>query len=158
MSKLLRESITELEARAKQYEAAAAQSRQAAQQLRALLQIDAPVARSAQTTKTAAPKKSVAKVSSPKIAKKTKAKPATKRATRSNGKPTLATAIHHVLETRQREKAGGVKATQLYDEIQQAGYRFAGTNQKNNMTYLYKILRKNKAGIKHSTDGLFSLA
>jgi hypothetical protein len=158
MSQLLRQSITELEARAKQYEAAALQSRQAAQQLRALLQRDAPVSRSTQTTKATAPKKSTAKASSPKTATKTKAKPATKRAAKSNGKPTLATAIHHVLETRQREKAGGVKATQLYDEIQQAGYRFAGTNQKNNMTYLYKILRKNKAGIKHSADGLFSLA
>ena len=78
--------------------------------------------------------------------------------TKSNGKPTLATAILHVLETRQREKAGGVKATQLYDEIQQAGFRFVGTNQKNNTTYLYKILRQNKASIKHSAGGQFSLA
>ena len=158
MSQLLRQSITELEARAKQYEAAAAQSRQAAQQLRALLQLDAPISRNAPTPKATAPKKSVTKASQPKTTKKTKGKPINKRVAKSTGKPTLATAIQHVLETRQREKAGGVKATQLYDEIQQAGYRFGGTNQKNNMTYMYKTLRKNEAGIKHSSDGLFSLA
>lgn len=158
MSQLLRQSITELEVLAKQYEAAATQSRQAAQHLRALLQLDAPVSRNTPTPKAATPKKSVAKASQPTTAKKAKAKPAPKRAAKSTGKPTLATAIIHVLETRQREKAGGVKATQLYDEIQQAGYRFAGSNQKNNMTYLYKILRQNKVHIKHSADGLFSLA
>ena len=76
---------------------------------------------------------------------------------KSKGKPTLASAIIHVLEARHRQKSGGVKASQLYDEIQQAGYRFGGTNQKNNMTYLYKTLRQNKAEIRHSADGLFSL-
>ena len=143
MSQILRQSITELEVRAKQYESAAAQARQAAEQLRALLLLEAP------TTK-----KPIAKVSKPTAPKKTKKK----RSARSNGKPTLAAAIRHVLETRQREKSGGVKASRLYDEIQQAGYRFGGTNQKNNMTYLYKTLRQNQADIKHSADGLFSLA
>lgn len=148
MSQALRQSITELEARAKQYEAAAKQSREAAEQLRALLQLEAPAGRSGPAAK--ATTKTTGK---PTIAKKTKRKARA----RTNGKPTLAAAILHVLETRQREKAGGVKATQLYDEIQQAGYRFGGNNQKNNMTYLYKTLRQNKADIKHSADGLFSL-
>jgi hypothetical protein len=154
MSQILRQSISELDARAKQYESAAAQSRQAAQQLRALLQIEAPATRTGQAIKTPTKKKPVAKVSKPIAVKKGKAK----RAAKSNGKPTLAAAIRHVLATRQREKAGGVKASQLYEEIQQAGYRFGGTNQKNNMTYLYKTLRQNKTDIKHSADGLFSLA
>jgi FtsZ-interacting cell division protein ZipA len=154
MSQILRQSIAELEARAKQYESAAAQSRQAAKHLRDLLQIEAPATRTSQSTKTPAKKKPTGKISKPVAAKKSKAK----RPAKSNGKPTLAMAIRHVLATRQREKSGGVKATQLYEEIQQAGYRFGGTNQKNNMTYLYKTLRQNKADIKHSADGLFSLA
>ncbi len=148
MSQALRQSITELEGRANQYEAAAKQSREAAQQLRALLQLEPPASRGGQSTK--APAKTISKpTAAKKIKRKTRAK--------ANGKPTLAAAIIHVLETRQREKAGGVKATQLYDEIQQAGYRFGGNNQKNNMTYLYKTLRQNKAAIKHSADGLFSI-
>jgi hypothetical protein len=142
MSQILRQSIAELEVRAKQYESAATQARAAAQQLRALLELEPP-----------ASKVPTKKISKPSTVKKTKKK----RTARSNGKPTLAAAIRHVLETRQREKAGGVKATQLYDEIQQAGYRFGGNNQKNNMTYLYKTLRQNKADIRHSADGLFSL-
>ncbi len=154
MSQILRQSIAELETRAKQYESAAAQSRQAAKQLRDLLQIETPTARTGQPIKTPTKKKPEAKVGKPVAAKKNKAK----RAARSNGKPTLAAAIRHVLATRQREKSGGVKASQLYEEIQQAGYRFGGPNQKNNMTYLYKTLRQNKADIKHSADGLFSLA
>jgi hypothetical protein len=154
MSQILRQSIAELEVRAKQYESAAAQSRQAAQQLRALLLIETPATRAGQPIKEPVTKKSTAKVSRPAAPKKIKSK----RSAKSNGKPTLAAAIRHVLETRQREKSGGVKASQLYGEIQQAGYRFGGTNQKNNMTYLYKTLRLNKANIKHSADGLFSLA
>jgi hypothetical protein len=153
MSQILRQSIAELEVRAKQYESAAAQSREAAQQLRALLQLEAPATRTSKVIKTPATKKPAKKVNKPVAAKKAKNKSTAK----SNGKPTLATAIRHVLETRQREKAGGVKATQLYDEIQQAGYRFGGNNRKNNMTYLYKTLRQNKADIRHSADGLFSV-
>lgn len=151
MSQILRQSIAELEVRAKQYESAAAQSRAAAQQLRALLQLDAPTTQAPVAT---AAKKSAGKAGKPTVAKKG----AKKSRVRSNGKPTLAAAIRHVLETRQREKAGGVKAAQLYDEIQQAGYRFGGNNHKNNMTYLYKTLRQNKADIKHADNGLFSMA
>lgn len=154
MSQILRQSIAELEARAKQYESAAAQSREAAKQLRDLLQMEAPAVRPSQTSKTPTKKKPVANISKPIAAKQSK----TKRPAKSSVKPTLAAAVRHVLQTRQREKSGGVKASQLYEEIQQAGYRFGGTNQKYNMTYLYKTLRQNKADIKHSADGLFSLA
>ena len=155
MSQNLRQTISELEARAKQYEAAAAKSRQAAEQLRELLELDAPVAKSAKSP--AAP---VAKKSAGKAKPKQKAAPVkkekAKRGARTGGKPTLAAAIEHVLETRQRESAGGVRASQLYDEIHDAGYRFSGTNKKNNMTYLYKILRQNKSRFVHADDGTFS--
>ena len=155
MSQNLRQTISELEARAKQYEAAAAKSRQAAEQLRELLELDAPVAKSAKSP--AAP---VAKKAAGKAKPKQKAAPVkkekAKRGARKGGKPTLAAAIEHVLETRQRENAGGVRASQLYDEIHDAGYRFSGTNKKNNMTYLYKILRQNKSRFAHADDGTFS--
>ena len=157
MSQTLRQTISELEARAKQYELAAAKSRQAAHQLRELLQLDAPTG---STVKTSAPPATKKPTTKAKPAKKTiPAKKAKKirAARKSNGKPTLAAAILHVLETRAREKAGGVKASQLYEEIHDAGYRFSGTDKKNNMTYLYKILRQNKSRIQHSEEGTFSL-
>lgn len=162
MSQNLRQTISELEARAKQYEVAAAKSRQAAQQLRELLQLDAPAGSSVKVsappaaqkpTSQATPKQKSTPVKKAKASAKPKAKPVAK----STGKPTLAAAIAHVLETRQQKNAGGVKATQLYEEIHDAGYRFSGTNKKNNMTYLYKILRQNKSRFAPSGDGLFSL-
>ena len=156
MSQNLRQTITELEARAKQYEVAATTARQVAQQLRDLLQLDAPTAKSVKPATPPTAKKPAAKGNAkPKAtpAKKTKSKVATQ----STGKPTLASAIAHVLETRRSAKSGGVKASQLYDEIHDAGYRFNGTNKKNNMTYLYKILRQNKTRFAHANDGTFSL-
>ena len=162
MSQTIRQTISELETRAKQYEVAAAKSRQAAQQLRELLQLDAPTGSSVKVsappaakkpTSQATPKQKSAPVKKAKASAKPKAKPVAK----STGKPTLAAAIAHVLETRQQKNAGGVKATQLYEEIHDAGYRFSGTNKKNNMTYLYKILRQNKSRFAHADDGLFSL-
>jgi cell division septation protein DedD len=161
MSQTIRQTITELETRAKQYEIGAAKSRQAAQQLRELLQLDAPTGssvkvsappRAKKPTPQAKPQAKAAPVKKAKSRAKPKAKPVAK----STGKPTLKAAIAHVLETRQQKNAGGVKATQLYDEIHDAGYRFSGTNKKNNMTYLYKILRQNKSRFTNA-DGLFSL-
>ena len=162
MSQTIRQTISELETRAKQYEIGAAKSRQAAQQLRDLLQLDAPTGSSVKVsappaakkpTSQATPKQKSAPVKKVKASAKPKAKPVAK----STGKPTLAVAIAHVLETRQEKNAGGVKATQLYEEIHDAGYRFSGSNKKNNMTYLYKILRQNKSRFAPSGDGLFSL-
>ena len=156
MSQNLRQSITELEARAKQYDAAAAQSRQAAQQLRDLLAFDssadAPAKpSSAPTAKTPATQSKAKIKTKPVVRAKRKAKAA------KPGKPTLLSAITHVLQARREQKAGGVRASQLYDEIHDAGYRFQGTNQKNNMTYLYKILRQNRTRIAQAEDGTFSL-
>ena len=162
MSQTIRQTISELETRAKQYEVAAAKSRQASQQLRELLQLDAPAGSSVKVsappaakkpTSKAKPKQKLAPVKKTKSSAKPKAKPVAK----STGKPTLAAAVAHVLDTRLREKAGGVKASQLYEEIHDAGYRFSGNNKKNNMTYLYKILRQNKSRFAHADDGLFSL-
>jgi hypothetical protein len=161
MSQTIRQTIAELETRAKQYEVGAAKSRQAAQQLRELLQLDGPTGSSVKASAPPAAKKPSSQAKpQPKAApvKKTKssAKPKTKSVAKSSGKPTLKAAIAHVLETRQQKDAGGVKATQLYEEIHDAGYRFSGTNKKNNMTYLYKILRQNKSRFANA-EGLFSL-
>ena len=158
MSQNLRQTISELEARAKQYEVAAAKSRQAAQQLRELLQLDAPAAKSVKVSAPPAAKKPTSKAKpKQKLAPVKKAKSKAKPVAKSTGKPTLAAAIAYVLDTRHRENAGGVKASQLYEEIHDAGYRFGGANQKNNMTYLYKILRQNKSRFEHADDGTFSL-
>ena len=161
MSQTIRQTISELDTRAKQYEVAAAKSRRAAQQLRELLQLDAPTGSSVKVSAPPAAKKPTSQAKpQPKAAPvkkvKSRAKPKAKPAARSTGKPTLAAAIAHVLETRQQKSAGGVKATQLYEEIHDAGYRFSGANKKNNMTYLYKILRQNKSRFVNA-DGLFSL-
>lgn len=157
MSQTIRQTISELETRAKQYESAAVKSRQAAQHLRDLLQLDASTGSSGQPSTPPTARKPVTKAKPNKPNKKVAPVKKAKTATPANGKPTLAAAIAHVLETRHREKAGGVKATQLYEEIHDAGYRFSGTNKKNNMTYLYKILRQNKSRFQHADDGMFSL-
>jgi hypothetical protein len=161
MSQTIRQTITELETRAKQYEIGAAKSRQAAQQLRELLQLDALTGGSVKVSAPPAAKKPTRQAKpQPKAVPvkkaKSRAKSKAKTVAKSTGKPTLAAAIAHVLEIRQQKNAGGVKATQLYDEIHDAGYRFSGTNKKNNMTYLYKILRQNKSRFTNA-DGLFSL-
>ena len=162
MSQTIRQAISELETRAKQYEVGAVKSRQAAQQLRELLQLDAPTGSSVKVSAPPAAKKPSSQAKpQPKAAPvkkaKSRAKPKSKPVAKSTGKPTLAAAIAHVLEKRQQKNAGGVKATQLYEEIHDAGYRFSGANKKNNMTYLYKILRQNKSRFAPSGDGLFSL-
>lgn len=158
MSQNLRQTISELEARAKQYEVAAGKSRQVAQQLRELLQLDAPTGSSVKVPAPPAAKRPTSQATpKQKMAPVKKAKSKAKPVAKSTGKPTLAAAIAHVLETRQQKNAGGVKATQLYEEIHDAGYRFSGSNKKNNMTYLYKILRQNKSRFEHADDGLFSL-
>ena len=161
MSQTIRQTIAELETRAKQYEVGAVKSRQAAQQLRELLQLDAPTGSSVKVPAPPAAKKPTPQAKpQPKAAPvkkaKSRAKPKAKSVAKSSGKPTLAAAIAHVLETRQQKNAGGVKATQLYEEIHDAGYRFSGDNKKNNMTYLYKILRQNKSRFANA-EGLFSL-
>ena len=158
MSQTIRQTISELETRANQYEVAAAKSRQAAQQLRELLQLDAPAGSSVKVSAPPAAKKPTSQAKpKQKMTPVTKAKSKAKPVAKSTGKPTLAAAIAHVLDTRHRENAGGVKASQLYEEIHDAGYRFSGSNKKNNMTYLYKILRQNKSRFEHADDGMFSL-
>ena len=61
MSQNLRQTVSELEARAKQYEVAAAKSRQVAQQLRELLQLDAPTGSSVMVSAPPAAKKPISK-------------------------------------------------------------------------------------------------
>lgn len=156
MSQTLRQMIAELETRAKQYDAAAAKSRQAAQQLRELLALDSSTPSPAKSPSAPAAKSRTTRFKSKAKTKSVKKTPSKAKATKV-GKPTLLSAITHVLQARREQKAGGVKASQLYDEVHDAGFRFQGTNKKNNMTYLYKILRQNRSPIAHAEDGTFSL-
>ena len=100
----------------------------------------------------------------PAPAKKSPAKPQTKTTTpvkaipKPKNGPTLAEAILYVLKSRRDQNAGSAKASQLYAEVQQAGYRFGGNNVENRMNYLHKTLRKNAARFKRSADGNLSLA
>ena len=82
----------------------------------------------------------------------------TEPAAKSKGSPTLADAVQYVLKTRHEQNAGGVKARQLYDEVQQAGYKFGGSNVKNRMNYLNKTLRQHASRFKRALDGTMSLA
>lgn len=71
--------------------------------------------------------------------------------------PTLVEALKYVLKHYQDNKSDPVKATQLYDDVYKAGYKFGSTDRKNNLNYLYKVLRTNKA-FKKTGDGLYALA
>ena len=108
--------------------------------------------------KTTAAKKPASKKSAP--APTTPAKTAEKASAKKAGAkqtPTLVDALKYVLKQHQEAKSGPVKAVQLYGEVHQAGYRFAGKNHKNNMNYTYRLLRTNKA-FKKADDGAYALA
>ena len=182
LSKKLRNAIVDLEARAKDHEDAAAQARKAAAGLRQLLRTEAPVAKvvtpaAAPTAKKPAPKvkrapsrtvkkptpavaavKKVAAAKKSPAAPKAKTKVPTKASAKTNNGPTLADAIQYVLKSRRDQNAGSAKASQLYAEVQQAGYRFGGNNVENRMNYLHKTLRKHAARFKRGADGTVSLA
>ena len=74
-----------------------------------------------------------------------------------NTAPTLAEALTYVLNHHQIAQSGPVKAGQLYDDVMQAGYKFIGTNRDNNLNYLNKLLRTNKA-FKKASEGGYTLA
>ena len=108
-----------------------------------------PIASAKRVSMNPAPEKSAPARKTP---SRTAARTSAKR-TDARRTPTLVDALRYVLQQHRDAKAGPVKAIQLYDEVHQAGYRFAGTNRKNNMNYTYKLLRTNKAFKKAGADG-----
>ncbi len=182
LSKKLHNAINDLEARAKEHDFVATMARDAARQLRESLKVGAPIAKVAPTASTRSAKKPVAK-SKPASSPATKipasqanpvkkaapvqttptkpkavARPPVKPVTKSKGNLTLADAIQYVLKSRRDQNAGSVKARQLYDEVQQAGYQFGGNNVENRMNYLHKTLRQHAPRFKRAADGAVSLA
>lgn len=99
--------------------------------------------------KQAAPAKKAAPV---KTATNAPAKKVTSKTT-----PNLVETLKYALKHYQDNKSDPVKATQLYDDVYKAGYKFGSTDRKNNLNYLYKVLRINKA-FKKSGDGTYTLA
>ena len=176
LSKKLRATIADLDSRAKEHDLAASAVREAAQRLRGLLQTDAPAKRPSTPVATPAAKKPATKTppmknptpapkpSAPVQKKTPSPKAATKRpapasaAAKSKTGPTLADAIHHVLESRRDQKSGGATARQLLAEVQQAGYQFGGQNVENRLNYLHKTLRQNSNRINRDAAGLIHLA
>ena len=69
----------------------------------------------------------------------------------------MADAIGHVLKARREQNVGGVKSRQLHGEVQQAGYRFGGTNVENQLNYLNKTLRANNGRFKRDATGMIVL-
>lgn len=174
LSKQLRTTISDLDGRTKEHELAASAARDAAQRLRALLQLDAPASRPSTPAVKPTAKKPVTKgpptkkpapakpSATPTPKKPTAPKAAAKRpapaASKSNTAPTLAEAIHHVLTSRRDQSVGGATARQLHAEVQQAGYQFGGNNVENQLNYLNKTLRANNRRFKRDATGLLGLA
>ena len=131
----------------------------------ALERIAAPTARSKTPAKTkppapakqAAAPKPIAKPSR-KPKSTTAAKP-TAPAKPAAGKPvpTLIEALKYVFNHHRDAKSGPMKAGQLYDDVQAAGYKFGGSDRGNNLNYLNKLLRTNKA-FKKAGDAGYALA
>jgi hypothetical protein len=125
--------------------------------------VGAPGAKADKAATAPSAKKRVAKVKPTPVkaspaSPKTLAKVPAKTGAKPQAKGTLAATIQHVLETRQRANAGGVKARQLYEEVQQAGYQFGGNSVGNSMNYLRKTLRQHRGRFKRAADGTLSLA
>ena len=156
LSKKLQKAIIDLEARAKQHELAAITAREAAKNLRDLFRLGASRKKSVATkaTRKTIIKSKRASTPVPHSTKKILENPEAN----SKSRPTLAAAIEHVLDTRRQQKAGGVKPTQLYVEVQQAGYKFGGANVVYRMNYLHKTLRQHRARFKKADDGTIALA
>ena len=71
--------------------------------------------------------------------------------------PTLADAVKYVLAEYQKLGTGPVRVGQLYDAVQQAGYKFGSASRENNLNYMSKVLRENNA-FKRVSLGLYALA
>ena len=130
----------------------------------ALERIAAPTARS-KTPAQAKPPAPAKKAAAPKptATPRPKAKPAAPKPTPpakpAAGKPvpTLMEALKYVLNHHQDAQSDPVKAAQLYDDVQAAGYKFGGSDRGNNLNYLNKLLRTNKA-FKKAGDAGYALA
>jgi HB1, ASXL, restriction endonuclease HTH domain len=72
-----------------------------------------------------------------------------------DGRLTLARAAQYVLEQHREAGSGGVKPKVLYEQVQQAGYRFGG-KPDNHLRQLYKTLR-NHSEFKRARDGTYAL-
>lgn len=93
-------------------------------------------------------------------APKPKAKPKTKSAAspaKAKTTPTLADAIKYVMTEFQKTKSGPTRVGQLYDAVQQAGYKFSSASRDNNLNYMSKVLRENNV-FKRVDLGLYALA
>ena len=151
-----RKHIAELSTRVKQLESAVTKLAIAQDVVRtqpavvkAPAKAKSPIAPTKRVSRKPAPEKSAPGRKTPsRTAARTSAK--TTHALRT---PTLVDALKYVLKQHEEAESGPVKAIQLYDQVHQAGYRFAGTNRKNNMNYTYKLLRTNKAFRKVGVGG-----
>jgi hypothetical protein len=145
----IEQAITDLQAHLRYHERAAEQLRQALAQLR-----DLPRAEDGQP-------KAPARTRSHPPAKKRHAKPKPtpirKAGTRPGGaRVTLAEAMRHVLAQHREAGRSGVKPKVLYEQVQQAGYRFGG-KPDNHLHQLYKALRRH-AEFKRASDGTYALS
>ena len=145
----------DLQNRAKEHEAAAAQARAAAQRLSELL--DAKTAKAAMK-KPAQPSPKIAVVKSKSQSKTSNGKtaPTSSRRVVKEG-PSLAQAIEKVLRSNQGKKIAGIAARQLRTEVEKVGYKFAGDKLENQMNYLNKVLRSFGTRIKRAADGTVSM-
>jgi hypothetical protein len=150
MTQGIEQAIADLQAHLRYHERAAEKLRQALAQLRDLPREVGACA------KTAAPKSARAPA-----AKKRSTQPKRASAKKTITRPgrtrvTLAQVVRHVLEQHRKAGTGGVKPKVLYEQVQQAGYRFGG-KPDNHLRQLYKALRRH-AEFKRAGDGTYALS
>ena len=152
MTQGIQKAIQALQSQQKQHQDSAARLARAIEALRGLIDAKAPAAK-------AIAKPVKRKQSKAKRAATVKAAPAKQvaAAKKANGKPTLAKALAYVLGEHRNAGGAGVGAQQLMQDISQAGFKFGGSNQANNMNYVYKTLRTN-AQFKRVGEGHYVLA
>lgn len=145
----------DLENRAKEHDAAAAQARTAAQRLNKLLEVKIAKAEK----KKAAPSKPKKSAIKPKAKVKTSNGKSAATASSRNAKdgPSLAQAIEKVLSPSQGKKNAGITGRQLRTEVEKVGYKFTGDNLQNQMNYLNKVIRSFGTRIKRVADGTLSM-
>jgi membrane protein involved in colicin uptake len=154
MTQGIQKAIQALQSQQKHHQDCAARLARAIEELRGLVDAEAPAAKAIAIAKPVKRKQSKAKKAA--AAKEAPAKKVAA-AKKADGKPTLAKALAYVLGEHRNAGSAGVGAQQLMQEVGQAGFKFGGSNKANNMNYVYKTLRTN-AQFKRVGDGHYVLA
>jgi cell division septum initiation protein DivIVA len=151
MTTNIRSAVQALQAQLKHHKDSASKIERAIEQLSALADVGPPAA------PPKAPPSKRRKSNAEQVAKRQPAPAKSVIRKKTNGKPTLAQALAHVLGEHRKAGRRGTSGKELFEGVQHAGFQFGGSKPENNMNYLYKTLRRSPQ-FKRTSNGRYVLA